>query len=69
MILSPIDATPLIRTLQRISSDGRARHQTGVDDEAVQYARRANFALLWLEADQAGNIEAATRWLEELERS
>lgn len=62
-----IDAVPLLTALQRIAALGRARKESGIDDEAVRLGRIANAALLWKEADESGDIEKAQLWLKQVQ--
>lgn len=62
-----VNAVPLVRALEVISELGRMRKTSGTDDEAVQYARIANAALLWRQADEAGDLADAQRYLDQLE--
>lgn len=61
-----VDARPLVLALERIADAGRKRRQAGQDDAAVEYARLAYDALLWLEADEKENVETATLLLERI---
>lgn len=62
---SEIDTQPLLRVLRSVRDAGRAAKGRGAsfDDDLVSLAYRCHAVLMWLEADEAGDLEAARRWL------
>ena len=64
--LTVYDATPFIAVLTAVRDAGRRAKAEGapIDDELVDLANRAHAVLSWLEADEAGDIESASRWLD-----
>lgn len=62
--MNEIDSRPLIAVLTDVRDLGRSRRDQKVDPEMVGLARRAHAAMMWLEADMAGDLEAAKRWLD-----
>jgi hypothetical protein len=63
-----VDAEPLLRALAIVRDEARkARESSSIDlDAFLKVGAKAHFALMWFEADQAGEVEAAQRWLEQL---
>lgn len=63
-----VDAAPLLRALTAVRDAARvARERSSIDlDEFMKVAVKAHAALKWFEADQAGEIEAAQRWLAQI---
>lgn len=64
--LTVYDAAPFIAVLTAVRDAGRRAKAEGApfDDELVDLAYRAHAVLSWLEADEAGDIESASRWLD-----
>lgn len=62
--MDEIDSRPLIAVLTEVRDLGRRRRDEKVDPEMVALAKRAHAAMMWLEADIAGDLEAAQRWLD-----
>ena len=65
-ILTTYDAAPFLVVLTALRDTGRRAKAEGAptDNELVVLAYRAHAVLSWLEADEAGDIESATRWLD-----
>lgn len=63
-----VNAVPLLDTLTAIRELGRKRKESGIDDEAVQYARMASKAIAWFEADEEGSFKEAVVLLDELHK-
>lgn len=64
--LTTYDAAPFLVVLTALRDAGRRAKADGaaIDDELVVLAYRAHAVLSWLEADEAGDIESASRWLD-----
>lgn len=60
------DVRPLLRALQTISDAGRRRKESGVDDEAVKYARLAFKAIDFVKADERGDVDMKLRLVDEI---
>ncbi len=59
-----MEDVPLVAIVTELRDLGRQRRLTDPDDPVVGLARRANAALMWLELDEAGDLEAAQTWLD-----
>ena len=64
--LGTFDALPFVTVLTAVRDAGRAAKErgAGLDDELVALAYRCHAVLAWLEADRAGDIDSARRWLD-----
>lgn len=65
--VSQMDAKPLLHVLRALRDHGRdvkAGEATANTAQLLALAESAHAALNWLEADQAGELEKAARWLE-----
>ncbi len=58
------DSRPLITVLTDVRDLGRSRRDQKSDPQMVALAKRAHAALMWLEADRAGELDVAQRWLD-----
>jgi hypothetical protein len=64
--LTTYDAAPFLAVLTAVRDAGRQARTDGapLDDQLVVLAYRAHAVLSWLDADGAGDIESAARWLD-----
>ncbi len=62
--MNEIDSRPLVAVLTDVRDLGRSRRDRKTDPEMVTLAKRAHAALMWMEADLAGDLDAAGRWLD-----
>jgi hypothetical protein len=59
----------LVAVLRDLRDLGRARRDLGIDEDVVALGRRAHAALMFLESDSAGDLEAAQGWLDVVYRT
>lgn len=62
--MNEIDSRPLLAVLTEVRDLGRCRRDAKTDPEMVALGRRAHAAMMWLEADKAGDLDAAKSWLD-----
>lgn len=60
------DVRPLVRALQTIANAGRARRESGIEDEAVKYARLAFAAIEYAKADDRNDLDQCGRLMEQI---